>query len=269
MDWYRVVKTIKGRKYDYWQKTYRVGRHVKTLNKYIGPHREYVPVPRIPDDAYTLPLPFPVPALPIAQFNEKAFKLLTETPTKDVNWWHHWTRQSQSETKVQRIKKIDEVIERLPVKWSQRSDGCYFSPHKDLVNVPRINRFFDTELQSATQAYYVVVFHELIHWTHGPSRLNRREFKNYAVEELVAELGALTLMEHYGLGVGDYARHAVYFQTWLSRVPPINREEALDRQGADTIPAEFIQANAKHRRAKGNHPFRSEIESEAEAQLSV
>jgi hypothetical protein len=37
MDWYRVTKTIHGRKYLYWQKTYRQGRCVKTLNKYIGP----------------------------------------------------------------------------------------------------------------------------------------------------------------------------------------------------------------------------------------
>ena len=37
MQWYKVTKTINGRKYLYWQKTYRVGRTVKTLNKYIGP----------------------------------------------------------------------------------------------------------------------------------------------------------------------------------------------------------------------------------------
>ena len=37
MEWYQVTKTIRGRKYLYWQKTYRVGSSVKTLNKYIGP----------------------------------------------------------------------------------------------------------------------------------------------------------------------------------------------------------------------------------------
>src|SRR5271170_7899674 len=37
MNWYRVIKTIKGRRYHYWQKTYRQGKSVKTLNKYIGP----------------------------------------------------------------------------------------------------------------------------------------------------------------------------------------------------------------------------------------
>lgn len=37
MEWYQVTKTIRGRKYLYWQKTFRVGSSVKTLNKYIGP----------------------------------------------------------------------------------------------------------------------------------------------------------------------------------------------------------------------------------------
>jgi hypothetical protein len=37
MDWYRVIKKINGHPYYYYQKTYRVGRQVKTLNKYGGP----------------------------------------------------------------------------------------------------------------------------------------------------------------------------------------------------------------------------------------
>jgi hypothetical protein len=36
-NWYRVSKRINGRLYDYWQRTKRVGRSVKTENKYIGP----------------------------------------------------------------------------------------------------------------------------------------------------------------------------------------------------------------------------------------
>lgn len=35
--WYKVIKTINGRAYDYWQRTTRVGKSVKTENKYIGP----------------------------------------------------------------------------------------------------------------------------------------------------------------------------------------------------------------------------------------
>ena len=37
MGWYIVTKTIKGRKYRYRQRTYRVGGQVKTESKYLGP----------------------------------------------------------------------------------------------------------------------------------------------------------------------------------------------------------------------------------------
>lgn len=99
MNWYKVTKRIRGISYLYWQKTYREGRSVKTLNKYIGPHKGWIAVPAIAPTATTLPLPFPVILLPIASFNDKAYKLLTETPTKDVNWRHHWRGSAQLQTK--------------------------------------------------------------------------------------------------------------------------------------------------------------------------
>jgi hypothetical protein len=37
MRWYKVVKTINGRRYLYWQHTYREAGKVKTKNRYIGP----------------------------------------------------------------------------------------------------------------------------------------------------------------------------------------------------------------------------------------
>src|SRR4051794_23926781 len=37
MDWYRVVKTIKGHRYIYEQRTWREGKHVRTESRYIGP----------------------------------------------------------------------------------------------------------------------------------------------------------------------------------------------------------------------------------------
>jgi hypothetical protein len=40
MPWYQVIKTIRGRRYLYWQMTYRERGKVKTRNKYIGPANE-------------------------------------------------------------------------------------------------------------------------------------------------------------------------------------------------------------------------------------
>ena len=35
--WYRVIKTIKGHRYVYEQRTRREGTHVRTENRYVGP----------------------------------------------------------------------------------------------------------------------------------------------------------------------------------------------------------------------------------------
>jgi hypothetical protein len=35
--WYQVTKKINDRFYDYGQRTYRVGKSIKTENRYIGP----------------------------------------------------------------------------------------------------------------------------------------------------------------------------------------------------------------------------------------
>jgi hypothetical protein len=73
MGWYRVTKKINGRFYDYWQRTYRVGKAVKTENKYIGPaSRSAAPAlcsptysmtaPRIPEEVITQLNPYAGPS---------------------------------------------------------------------------------------------------------------------------------------------------------------------------------------------------------------
>ena len=37
MGWYRVIKTIKGHRYIYEQRTWREGKHVRTESRYLGP----------------------------------------------------------------------------------------------------------------------------------------------------------------------------------------------------------------------------------------
>src|SRR3546814_18250359 len=71
------------------------------------------------------------------------------------------------------------------------SHACYV-PSLDEVHLPPLGAF-----QSA-EAYYSVVLHEHTHWTGHESRcgrdlLNRFGSEAYAVEELIAELGAAFL----------------------------------------------------------------------------
>ena len=46
--YYLTIKMINGHRYYYWQKTRRVGKQVKTLNKYVGPVVAYPVVPGSP-----------------------------------------------------------------------------------------------------------------------------------------------------------------------------------------------------------------------------
>jgi len=67
--------------------------------------------------------------------------------------------------------------------------------------------------------FYSVHFHELTHWTGHASRC-ARDLKNrfgdeaYAMEELVAELGAAFLNAQTG-NQGKVEGHASYIKTWL------------------------------------------------------
>src|SRR4030095_11242614 len=66
--------------------------------------------------------------------------------------------------------------------------------------------------------FYNVAFHELTHWTGHKSRLdrdlkNRFGTRNYAAEELIAELGAAFLCAEFGFD-GD-VRNAGYIASWI------------------------------------------------------
>ncbi|HLK16434.1 MAG TPA: zincin-like metallopeptidase domain-containing protein [Fimbriimonadaceae bacterium] len=97
--------------------------------------------------------------------------------------------------------------------------ACYV-PTEDLIRMPDRTRFTGTPTCSATEAYYAVLLHELAHWTGHRSRLNR-DFANrfgdhaYAMEELVAELGAAFLCADLRVSPTPRPDHAAYIASWL------------------------------------------------------
>ena len=219
MDWYIVIKTIKGRRYRYRQKTWREGKHVRTRSEYIGPAEGWVSVPAVPEGATTLSIPFPTTAQALARDTAAAaFELVMSPEAEGAEWEHHWDANRRGPSRVQKAPEIEALLARLDVTWSHAKTGCYFSPREDRVNIPPASCFIDKHGQTATQAYYIVIFHELVHWSGVQRRLARGCYNDYPTEELVAELGAVMLMKHFGLEVGYVGRHAKYFQGWLSRV---------------------------------------------------
>jgi len=94
---------------------------------------------------------------------------------------------------------------------------AFYSPPNDRIYLPPKHSFVDEP------AYYGTALHELCHWTGHCSRLGRklgRRFGDaaYAMEELVAEMGAAFLSAHCRLD--GRLQHASYIASWL---------EVLDR----------------------------------------
>jgi antirestriction protein ArdC len=71
------------------------------------------------------------------------------------------------------------------------------------------------------ESYYATLAHETTHWTRHPARLNRdlggKRFGDggYAMEELVAEIGAAFLCADLGITPETREDHAAYIASWL------------------------------------------------------
>ena len=97
---------------------------------------------------------------------------------------------------------------------------AYYSPSKDLINMPRPETFTDE------QSYYNVLFHELTHSTGHEHRLNRPGITDraafgdavYSKEELVAEMGAAFLCGFCDIANRTIENTVAYLQGWLSKL---------------------------------------------------
>ncbi|MEJ6789514.1 zincin-like metallopeptidase domain-containing protein [Brevundimonas sp. BR2-1] len=99
------------------------------------------------------------------------------------------------------------------------SSACYRLA-QDRIELPARDRFKGSPTSSSSEAYYGTLLHELTHWSGAPQRLNRtfgERFGDdaYAVEELVAELGAAFLCADLGIANEPRPDHAAYVASWL------------------------------------------------------
>ena len=100
----------------------------------------------------------------------------------------------------------------------------YRGGSSDYINMPPKENFIDTADATAEQGYWGTLFHELTHWTGHATRCNRQDkyadnsfgSKDYAFEELIAELGACFQSVKFGLEQPKVnADHIKYINSWI------------------------------------------------------
>lgn len=140
---------------------------------------------------------------------------------EDVN---HPDQDEKMEPLVSRIHAVDAFVENTKAIIQHGGERACFSPKEDMIQMPFQHSFVDTPACTATEGYYSVLLHELIHWSGADGRLERHKAKSqfqvnkqelYAKEELVAELGAAFLCAEFGINTLEKTNHAAYISSWL------------------------------------------------------
>lgn len=129
------------------------------------------------------------------------------------------------------------------------SDHAYYSPAQDRIFMPNQSMFRDTEAGSAIEGYYAVLFHEHIHWSGHKMRLNRDmsgKFgsSSYAMEELVAELGASFLCATLDINTYPRPDHASYIASWL-KVLKEHKKAIFVAAGAASAASRYLETLAE------------------------
>ena len=94
-----------------------------------------------------------------------------------------------------------------------KENKAYYRPSQDLINMPDVSKFKDELF------YYSTLFHELSHWTGKKNRLNRnfsRKRKDYAFEELIAEMTSAFLSSQLGIASQPTEDCITYMKLWIS-----------------------------------------------------
>ncbi|MAY19956.1 MAG: peptidase [Erythrobacteraceae bacterium] len=148
------------------------------------------------------------------------------------------------DNRVDPIASAEAFISATGAKISEGGDRAFYSIREDAITMPDRFRFIDTKSGTATEAWYATLLHELTHWTGASHRLDRtfgERFGDdaYAMEELVAELGAAFLCGDLGISAEPRADHAAYIDSWL-RILKGDRKAIFAAASAASRASEFI-----------------------------
>lgn len=120
---------------------------------------------------------------------------------------------------TERLEVADQYVSNLGFDIRHSGEGrAYYQPAGDFIHMPERAAFSATKTSSATENYYSTLLHESAHATGHKSRLDRLDLKNkkgYAFEELVAELSAAFLCNQLSVSSAPRDDHAQYLASWL------------------------------------------------------
>lgn len=178
--------------------------------------------------------------LPVEETDKEGNKIIKHIPFLKYITVFHISQvdgvEPLKQEALQDIEPIEEAehilhdyINREGIHLEQKaSNEAYYSPAADLIHLPLLEQFDKPE------EFYSTAFHEATHSTMKESRCNRQEERKgklvafgseeYSKEELVAEIGAASILNSLGIETTHSFRNsAAYIQNWLQVLRNDNR----------------------------------------------
>lgn len=149
-------------------------------------------------------------------------------------------------SECERLACGEEFIRSVGANIAFGGDRAFYSPGHDRVQMPEFGQF------RSPSNYYSVLTHELVHWSGAKMRLDRKLGQrfgdhDYAMEELIAELGAAFVCAQLGIPTEPRRDHAPYIASWLKALRSDPR--------AIFTAASMAQQAAEYLLAFGKAPF--------------
>ena len=125
------------------------------------------------------------------------------------------SKEARTNNTLEQSPALEEFIKNTQAIINYGGISACYRENNDYIQMPEMQLF------KTSNAYYATLFHELTHWTKHKNRLNRnlggKRFgdNNYAMEELVAELGAAFISSALGITPDIREDHAPYIANWL------------------------------------------------------
>jgi antirestriction protein ArdC len=151
---------------------------------------------------------------------------------------------SQPVAQIDPIDAAERLISATGADIRIGGDSAYFAPASDYIAMPDKHRFIGTGTSTATQGWYSILLHELTHWSGHKTRLNRELNERfgsdaYAMEEMIAELGAAFLCGDLGISAEPRPDHAAYIDNWF-RILKSDRKAIFTAASAANKAAEYL-----------------------------
>lgn len=154
-------------------------------------------------------------------FTLKYYNAFNAEDIEGISFGTDWMpRELPQKEQIESCENIVWSMKNRPEIYNNGGDTAAYYPLLDIIKMPLFN-YFQKE-----QFYYSTLFHELVHSTGSPTRLEREEKKKrkswgdsfYAYEELIAEMGACYLCGEAGILYYNLKNSAAYIKSWKAGV---------------------------------------------------